>query len=178
MPTDTETIRRIQELSDGARFHRVDLHIHSYGGSHDVNDPGMDPAGIVATAKAEGLSAIAITDHNEIGKVGDALRVGEAEGLLVVPGVELSTPECHLLAYAPNLRSLQSFFGKLDVVDRGTDRSRCQTSTLDCLRHLESVGGFALLAHVDSPADLSTSYLATAGTSETSSSRQHCSDSK
>jgi hypothetical protein len=27
----------------GARFYRADLHIHSYGASHDVKDIGMTP---------------------------------------------------------------------------------------------------------------------------------------
>jgi predicted metal-dependent phosphoesterase TrpH len=55
--------------STGARFLRADLHIHSYGASHDVRDAGMTSAAIVQTAVNEGLSIIAITDHNEISNV-------------------------------------------------------------------------------------------------------------
>jgi hypothetical protein len=35
--------------STGARFRRADLHIHSFGGSHDLRDTSMTPAAIVAT---------------------------------------------------------------------------------------------------------------------------------
>ena len=54
----------IANLPAGARFWRADLHIHSYGGSHDVKDNLMTPASIVSTAITERLSLIAITDHN------------------------------------------------------------------------------------------------------------------
>jgi len=56
----------IVALPAGARFCRADLHIHSYGGSHDVKDATMTPDAIVSTAVAEGLAMVAITDHNEI----------------------------------------------------------------------------------------------------------------
>ena len=51
-------------LDNGARFHNVDLHIHSYGASHDVKDMMMTPEAIVDSAVRQGLSVIAITDHN------------------------------------------------------------------------------------------------------------------
>ena len=44
----------------GARFFRADLHIHSYGASHDVKDATMTSAAIVRTAAQESLSIIAI----------------------------------------------------------------------------------------------------------------------
>jgi predicted metal-dependent phosphoesterase TrpH len=47
----------------GATFFRADLHVHSFGGSHDVRDEVMTAAAIVATSAREGLSLIAITDH-------------------------------------------------------------------------------------------------------------------
>jgi histidinol phosphatase-like PHP family hydrolase len=58
----------------GARFHRADLHIHSFSASHDVRDATMTSEGIVSTALREGLSMIAITDHNEIGNVEGSCR--------------------------------------------------------------------------------------------------------
>jgi predicted metal-dependent phosphoesterase TrpH len=52
----------------------------------------MTAEAIVKTASAQGLGVIAITDHNEISNVGAALKAADGTGLLVVPGVELSTP--------------------------------------------------------------------------------------
>ena len=53
----------IQILDNGARFLNVDLHIHSYGASHDVTDATMTPEAVVDSAVRQGLSVIAITDH-------------------------------------------------------------------------------------------------------------------
>ncbi|MCU1268964.1 MAG: PHP-like [Acidobacteriaceae bacterium] len=139
----------IAKLAAGARFWRADLHIHSYGGSHDVKDNLMTPASIVSTAVAERLSAIAITDHNEINNIEEGLREAHGKQLLFIPGVELSTPEGHLLVYFQDFLSLQNLWGKLNLEERGTQNSRCQTSMLDCLKSIDPMRGFAILAHVD-----------------------------
>jgi hypothetical protein len=69
----------------------------------------------------------------------------------VVPGVELSTAQGHLLCYLPTLDALTRFHSSLSVVDRGTPTSRCQQSILECLALLKRHGGFGILAHVDAP---------------------------
>ena len=46
----------------GARFFRADLHIHSFGASHDVHDASMIGAAIVETAAREGGFYPDITD--------------------------------------------------------------------------------------------------------------------
>jgi len=52
-------------LPRGARFHCADMHIHSYGASHDVRDATITPENIVKTALAQGLGVIAVTDHKK-----------------------------------------------------------------------------------------------------------------
>src|SRR5260370_15037691 len=136
-------------LSSGATFFRGDLHIHSYGGSYDVTDSIATPQAIVATAKAEGLAFIAVADHNEICNIQLAVSAGAADDLLVIPGVELSTPEGHLLCYTPTVDALERFFNRLQIADRRTPKCRCQTGALQCLELLEAEGGFAILAHVE-----------------------------
>ncbi len=131
----------IAKMPSGARFWRADLHVHSYGGSHDVKDNSMTPAAIVATAIAERLSIIAITDHNEISNIEGGLREVYGKPLLLIPGVELSTPEGHLLVYFEDFLSLQNFWGRLNLAERGTPNSRCQTSLLECLRNIDPAPG-------------------------------------
>jgi len=77
--------------SIGAQFLRADLHIHSYGASHDVKDASMTTAAIVQAAATQGLVIVAITDHNEISNVEDALNAARGTSVLVIPAVELST---------------------------------------------------------------------------------------
>jgi len=136
-------------LSNGARFFRADLHIHSYGASHDVNDSAATPAAIVKAAADEGIAIIALADHNEVGNIPAAQAAGAEHGVFVVPGVELSTPEGHLLCYAPTYDAMERFFNRLDIADRRTDTCRCQNGMLQCLNLLASEGGFAVIAHIE-----------------------------
>ncbi len=138
-------------LSRGATFFRGDLHIHSFSGSHDVTDTTATPAALVESAQREGLKLIAITDHNEIANVGAAIAAGITHGVTVIPAVELSTPEGHLLCYAPTADALERFFNRLAIADRRTANCRCQTGALQCLELLRAEGGFGILAHVELP---------------------------
>lgn len=141
----------IVSKSNGARFYRADLHIHSFGVSHDVTDTAMTTAGILQTAEREGLTLISITDHNEIASVLGAVELSKRLPLVVIAGVELSTPQGHLLAYFPDYDRLANFYGRLQIEGKGTPQSRCQTSLLECLSLSSSMGGIGILAHVDGP---------------------------
>jgi ABC-type lipoprotein export system ATPase subunit len=143
------TFADIEGLPSGARFYRADLHIHSFGASHDVKDATMTPGAIVTAAIAENLDLIAIADHNDIGSVEQAIKAAEHSSLLVLPAVELSTPEGHLLCFLSDFDTLSKFTARLTIVDKGLATSRCQNAMLDCLKQLEQLGGFAVLAHVD-----------------------------
>ena len=74
----------------------VDLHAHS-----TASDGSRSPTAVVAAAKAAGLSAIAITDHDTMDGVAEAVAAADKFGIRVVPGVELSATdgqrEVHLL---------------------------------------------------------------------------------
>ncbi len=75
----------------------IDLHTHSV-----MSDGSMTPAELVRRAKAQGLAAIALTDHDSIDGVHEAMEEGEKIGVEVVPAVELSAisdTELHILGY-------------------------------------------------------------------------------
>lgn len=139
----------IDAQSSGAMFYRADLHIHSYGGSHDVTDATMTSENIVATAVAESIAIISIADHNDISNVKLAIEIGARNGVMVIPGVELSTAQGHLLCYFPDYPRLAKFIAGLAIVDGGLPTSRCQQSILECLTAADAQGGFGILAHVD-----------------------------
>ena len=140
---------KIVDLPSGARFYRADLHIHSLGASHDVSDQAMTADAIVKTAVSEDLSLVAVTDHNEIVNVKAAIKAATGHPVAVIPGVELSTPEGHLLIYFKMISDLAAFYGSLAIAGKGTSESRCQTSLLECLNRIDITKGFAILAHVD-----------------------------
>ena len=143
-------------LTNGARFVRGDLHIHSVAGSHDVSDAAATPSAIVDAAIAEGLSVIAVADHNEVRGSIDAIAAARGNPILVVPAVELSTMQGHLLCYLPDASRLQSFHSQLSLRDRDTPNSRVENAMVDCLNKLAALGGFGVLAHVDAPKGLDT----------------------
>ena len=131
--------------AQAAQFHRADLHIHSFGnlGSSDVTDTAMTPENIVDTAISEKLHVIAITDHNQIGNVRRGIKQAEGKTLLVVPGVELSTPQGHLLVYCPTPADLETFYGKLKI---SPDKKTCHDTIPQCLKYAEEFDGFGICA--------------------------------
>jgi len=154
----TDKLQECMTESDGAHFYRGDLHIHSFQASHDVSDTAMTPQSIVDTAVRENLKIIAIADHNEIANVQAAVTAGATSGILVVPAVELSTPEGHLLCYFPSISALTQFHGRLDLADRGLPTSRCRNAMHACLDLTYNLGGFCILAHVDGGNGLETNH--------------------
>jgi hypothetical protein len=63
----------------------IDLHIHT-----TASDGTDTPTQAVERAKALGLAAIAITDHDSVAGVQEALEAGQRLGVQVIPGIEIS----------------------------------------------------------------------------------------
>lgn len=68
-----------------------DLHIHSC--LSPCGDEDMTPGNIVGMAMLKGLDVIAITDHNSCKNCQVAMKAGDEYGVLVIPGMELTTME-------------------------------------------------------------------------------------
>lgn len=66
-----------------------------------ASDGKHAPAEIVTMAKDGDVFVIAMTDHDTVGGVAEALAAGRAAGVRVIPGIELSVEDrgAHLLAY-------------------------------------------------------------------------------
>ncbi len=72
----------------------IDLHAHT-----TCSDGLMTVEELLAAAKKKGLAGIAVTDHDTVSCVKKALTLAEGKGIIVVPGIEVSTREAHLLLY-------------------------------------------------------------------------------
>lgn len=91
----------------------ADLHTHS-----TASDGQYTPTQLVQIAKERGLSLLAVTDHDTIAGVDEAMAAGQALGLRVLRGVELSAKEhhnFHILGYcfSPTAPSLAQLCEKL-----------------------------------------------------------------
>jgi predicted metal-dependent phosphoesterase TrpH len=65
----------------------ADLHMHT-NWSHDCT---VDPADLIMYAEANGLGAIAVTDHNVIGGALETVELARGRDLIVIPGEEIKT---------------------------------------------------------------------------------------
>ena len=78
---------------------KIDLHLHS-----TASDGRFSPEEIVRKSAEQGLTVIALADHDSVDGVAPALAAARAfSGLKVIPGVEISTyvprGEVHILGY-------------------------------------------------------------------------------
>lgn len=63
----------------------IDLHCHS-----NMSDGVLSPAEVVARAAANGVHALALTDHDDVAGIAAAQAVAATAGLRLIPGVEIS----------------------------------------------------------------------------------------
>jgi predicted metal-dependent phosphoesterase TrpH len=106
-------------------LYRFDLHVHSFFSGDASNSPEQ----LIAAARAKGLSGIAITDHNSCESAAYCLEHGlsnsagtPVDGFLVVPGVEVSTADGHLLCIGttlPQMLGKPAFEVEKKIMDRG-----------------------------------------------------------
>ncbi|MCX4358330.1 MAG: AAA family ATPase [Rikenellaceae bacterium] len=135
-------------MSNGALFYKADLHIHSYGlgtGSFDVTDISNTPQAIVDTAIEKGLKVISITDHNQYLNSQIAVQYAKDKDILVIPGIEVSTTQGHLLLYFETIEKLQRFYIGLTF---NQDNSICNQGIVECLNSAERLDGIGVLAHI------------------------------
>ncbi len=92
----------------------IDLHVHS-----TASDGSFTPTQLVAYAKSKQLSAFALTDHDSVSGIKEAIYAAAPYDIQVIPGVELSTDynncDVHILGlfidvdFKPLLDKLKEF---------------------------------------------------------------------
>ena len=90
-----------QEQREGAfpsSVYRADLHTHT-----TYSDGALSPHDLVKKAHEVGLNAVAVSDHDNVGAIDEAIEWGKQYDVEVIPGLELSATfgekDIHLLAY-------------------------------------------------------------------------------
>ena len=114
---------------------RADLHVHS-ARSHDGV---LDRAAIAAAAKAKGIAAVAVCDHDKSPQAGDFPAKVEG-GVLFIPAIEYSTERGHLLG----------LFLTRPVAEPPTGK---RMAFADAAAEIRAAGGLAILAHPFEQAD-------------------------
>jgi predicted metal-dependent phosphoesterase TrpH len=89
---------------DDAGEELIDLHVHS-----TASDGSVPPEAVVQRASAANLQAVALTDHDTLGGLPEALAAGDRYGVRVIAGCEFSVAapwgEMHVLGYYLPARS-------------------------------------------------------------------------
>lgn len=119
---------------------RADLHLHT-----TASDGEKTPGEMIRAAAAQGITLAAISDHDTVAGVREGMEAGRAEGIQVLPCIELSTgkgQEIHLLGYGIRLDD-----AALDQFLR-TQLARRQERMLAMLDRLRAVGIDIALADV------------------------------
>ncbi|MGA2524259.1 MAG: PHP domain-containing protein [Candidatus Bathyarchaeia archaeon] len=100
----------------------ADLHVHS----NYSKDSLITPKELVYYSKKRGLSAVAVTDHNQIE---GSWKIAKEVDFLVIPGMEVSSADGHIVAL--NIKEL-------------IPRSLSAKETVD---KIHSAGGIAIAVH-------------------------------
>jgi predicted metal-dependent phosphoesterase TrpH len=112
---------------------KVDLHIHT-----SASDGVLSPSQVVRVGHNKRLTAIAITDHDTIDGIDEALEAARGTDLEVIPGIELSAEvgsrEVHILGYYLDHRH-RGLQDKLDVL-----RTSRQKRALRMVKKLARMG--------------------------------------
>lgn len=159
------------------RRYRYDLHTHSCLSPCGDND--MTPNNLVNMAALLGCEILAITDHNTCRNAPAAVRVGEAAGVLVIPGMELCTAEeahvvClfgtveaalafdeYVAAHTMHIPNRPEIFGEQLILNERDEEigridrlliTATEISVNDVQALVASYGGVAFPAHVDKDA--------------------------
>ena len=136
----------------------------------------MTPLNICAMAKIKGLQAIAVTDHNSAKNLPAAYNAAQVHGLVLLPGMEITTrEEVHLLAYfpsveqalamgdflyshLPNIQNDSHLFGNQQILNERDEvtgeESRLLISATDLsliktVQEIRRFGGMAVPAHIN-----------------------------
>jgi len=90
---------------------KADLHTHS-----TASDGQYAPAELARLVKNRGAEVWALTDHDSVNGVSEAVEAGEGLGLKVIRGVELSADDylnLHILGYDFSVPALRDWFDSL-----------------------------------------------------------------
>lgn len=135
----------------GAEFVRADLHVHTLPDVDSTVEPPIEE--FIDAALGNGVKVLGITDHHRTDRALRAVDAAHGRGLLVLPGVEVSTNDGHLLALFspdhPNALTEFATAGNLQMVTTPDGSRRSQRSMVDLVAEIDRRGGLAIAAHVD-----------------------------
>ncbi|MEX1069578.1 MAG: AAA family ATPase [Chloroflexota bacterium] len=128
------------------------MHVHLVPDGRE--EPVQPIEDFIDAAIDRGIEVLGVTDHNSARFVRDAVKAAEPKPLLVLPGVEVTSRDGHVLAlFSPDALDDLDAFATPDNLDLGArlpDGTRRSSRTM--LHLLNEIGrrkGIAIIAHCD-----------------------------
>ena len=109
----------------------IDLHTHS-----NCSDGSMSPSQLVLHAAEKGLAAIALTDHDTVDGIKEAVAKGKECGIEVVPAIEFSARSktlTHILGFYVDEDNAQLRYVLGEIVDLRRERNAMTAKNLQQL---------------------------------------------
>ncbi len=137
----------------GSRFWAADFHVHTPG-SRDFRERGATPEDLLKAAEDARIQLLAVTDHNTSDWV-DRMRVASKNtGVIVFPGVEITTPEGHILGIFERDSPSEAIFDLLLRIgiprnEHGREEAISREHAEKVIHEIHAAGGVAIAAHAN-----------------------------
>lgn len=142
----------------GAVFHRCALQVnpHHYNetfrGANNEGDADTHARAVVETAVEQGVTVLAITDHNSVRDVPAFQRAAKGRDVIVFPGFELSSAEgIHVLCIYPENKTkeeLERYLGEFGIHGTNPSPDLSNDRFVKILEKTRTQGGVSIAAHV------------------------------
>ena len=145
----------------GNRWYKCDLHLHTTA-SRCYLDKEDTPRDWVNRAIEQGLSAVAVTDHNNYLGIGAIMEEGKANGLAVFPGTEITcdSTKIHILVIFDTDKreeTVRDFLNRCDIdSEHAGDPDGTSMSVFEVCEIAKKRGALVIAAHIDEFNSIST----------------------
>ena len=145
------------KLPRGAEFHRCALQVNphhyneSFRGNEAAGNAESHAKAIVAKADEIGVSALAITNHNNVSGVAAFRNASTSYGITIFPGFELTSSEgIHVLCiYSPDTEEeiLGRYLGDFGIYVTESSSDLSSLTFVEILKKVRTQKGITIAAH-------------------------------
>ena len=145
----------------GTRWYKCDFHLHTmksdcYKEKADSEEQWIDQV------KLNGLNCIAVTDHNDYRAIDKMKELGEKNGIVVFPGVEVTcdSTKIHILVIFDSSKTsdvVRDYLSKIDIDSEIVGKSiGTSTGIFDACITAKEKGALVIAAHIDEYAGINS----------------------
>ncbi len=145
----------------GTRWYKCDFHLHTmksdcYKEKTDSEEQWIDQV------KLNGLNCIAVTDHNDYRAIDKMKELGEKNGIIVFPGVEVTcdSTKIHILVIFDSNKTsdvVRDYLSKIDIDSELVGKSvGTSAGIFDVCTIAKERGALVIAAHIDEYAGINS----------------------